>query len=414
MKVDTLEAYNVPPDILAIWRDQVGPDLLPVQERAVKEFGLFGAGNLIVFSPTSSGKTFIGEMAAVKAARENTKVFYLVPQKALAAEKFEELRRRYAPVGIKVVVSSRDHREFDQDIERRDFQIAVVVFEKLQALLVSRPQLMKVVGLVVVDELQIITDRERGPTLELLLTKLRLGTSRPRIIGLSAVLGRAQPLADWLGARLLVETRRPVELRKGVLCRGAYRYIEHNSGKEGVEDFPDVRHERREELLLSAVEEIVRRNEQVLAFVPDRSSTVQFARVMAGRVSAGVALQAIEELRQFEETHAREALLEVLGSGVAFHNSDLSPEERELVERHLRGGAIKCLFSTSTLAVGMNLPIRNVVLDGRKWEFLRRYGRWSRGCHEVRVREHERARGPAVARERLRPFDPRDAFAFRG
>ena len=87
MKVDTLEAYNVPSDILGIWRDQVGPELLPVQERAVKEFGLFGDGNLIVFSPTSSGKTFVGEMAAVKAARENTKVFYLVPQKALAAEK---------------------------------------------------------------------------------------------------------------------------------------------------------------------------------------------------------------------------------------------------------------------------------------------------------------------------------------
>ncbi len=204
MRIDTLEAYNVPADIIDVWRTHVGPELLPVQERAVKEFGLFGADNLIVFSPTSSGKTFIGEMAAVKAARENTKVFYLVPQKALAAEKFEELRRRYGPAGIHVVVSSRDHREFDDRIVRRGFQIAVVVFEKLQALLVSLPQLMKVVGLVVVDELQIITDRERGPTLKLLLTKLRLGKSRPRIIGLSAVLGRAQTLADWLGARLLV------------------------------------------------------------------------------------------------------------------------------------------------------------------------------------------------------------------
>src|SRR5438270_13183492 len=113
MKVETLEAYNVPADILEIWRSQVGPYLLPVQERAVKEFGLFGTDNLIVFSPTSSGKTFIGEMAAVKAARQNTKVFYLVPQKALAAEKFEELRRRYGPVGIKVVVSSRERREFE-------------------------------------------------------------------------------------------------------------------------------------------------------------------------------------------------------------------------------------------------------------------------------------------------------------
>src|SRR5437667_12469984 len=121
MRIDTLEAYNVAPDILAIWRETVGAELLPVQERAVKEFGLFADGNLIVFSPTSSGKTFIGEMAAVKAARGNTKVLYMVPQKALAAEKFEELQRRYSPAGIKVVVSSRDRREHDDEIERGDF-----------------------------------------------------------------------------------------------------------------------------------------------------------------------------------------------------------------------------------------------------------------------------------------------------
>src|SRR5512143_3862980 len=126
MRVDTLEAYNVPQDVLAIWRESVGENLLPVQERAVKEFGLFGDANLIVFSPTSSGKTFVGEMAAVRAARNNTKVFYAVPQKALAEEKFHELRARYAPAGIKVVVSSRDHREHDEAIERRDFEIAVV------------------------------------------------------------------------------------------------------------------------------------------------------------------------------------------------------------------------------------------------------------------------------------------------
>ncbi len=74
MKIDALEAYNVPQDILAIWRATIGPELLPVQERAIKEFGLLGDKNLVVASPTSSGKTFIGEMAAVKAARQNTKV----------------------------------------------------------------------------------------------------------------------------------------------------------------------------------------------------------------------------------------------------------------------------------------------------------------------------------------------------
>lgn len=377
MKVETLEAYNVPADILEIWRSQVGPQLLPVQERAVKEFGLFGNDNLIVFSPTSSGKTFVGEMAAVKAARGNTKVFYLVPQKALATEKFEELKRRYGPAGIQVVVSSRDRREHDREIEDGDFQIAVVVFEKLQALLVSKPQLLEGIGLVVVDELQMITDKDRGPTLELLLTKLRISSSKPRIIGLSAVLGRAQALADWLGARLLVDARRPVDLRKGVLCRGEFRYQEHNSGRGGVEAFPHFQSDKRQELLLAAAEELVRRGEQVLIFLPDRSSTVLFARLLAQHLPPGPAAAPAEELRQQEETYAREALREVLGAGVAFHNSDLSPEERDIVERHFRTGAIRALFSTSTLAVGMNLPVKNVILDHRRWQFLRRYGRWS-------------------------------------
>jgi helicase len=393
MRVDTLEAYNIAPDILAIWRETVGAELLPVQERAVKEFGLFGTGNLIVFSPTSSGKTFVGEMAAVKAARENTKVFYLVPQKALAEEKFQEFRQRYGKLGIKVVVSSRDHREYDEDIERRDFQIAVVVFEKMQALLVSRPQLMEVVGLVVVDELQLITDEVRGPTLELLLTKLRIARSRPRVVGLSAVLGKTQSLADWLSAKLLVETRRPIELRKGVLCKGTFKYLEHNSSAQGTEPFADHGSEKRHDLVLAVAEELARRREQVLVFLPDRASTVSYARMLADRVSLAAVNEAVEELREQEETHAREALFQVLSNSVAFHNSDLSPEERSIVERYFRSGAIRVLFSTSTLAMGLNLPVKNVVLDGKRWQYLKRYGRWS--LEDVSKSEYENMSGRA-------------------
>ncbi len=402
MRVDTLEAYNIAPDILAIWRETIGAELLPVQERAVKEFGLFGTGNLIVFSPTSSGKTFVGEMAAVKAARENTKVFYLVPQKALADEKFQEFRQRYGKLGIKVVVSSRDHREYDEDIERRDFQIAVVVFEKMQALLVSRPQLMEVVGLVVVDELQLITDEARGPTLELLLTRLRIARSRPRVLGLSAVLGRAQTLADWLGAKLLVETRRPIELRKGVLCRGTFKYLEHNSATQGTEPFTDYGSEKRHDLVLGVAEELARRGEQVLVFLPDRVSTVSYARMLADRVSLPAVNAATEELREQEETHAREALLDVLSNSIAFHNSDLSPEERSIVERHFRSGAIRVLFSTSTLAMGLNLPVKNVILDGKRWQYLKRYGRWS--LEDVSKSEYENMSGRAGRLAHTRDF----------
>lgn len=393
MRIETLEAYNIDRDVLEIWRRMVGPVLLPVQERAVKEFGLFGRENLIVFSPTSSGKTFVGEMAAVKAAREKTKVFYLVPQKALAEEKYRELSARYEEAQIRVVVSSRDHREHDTRIVRRDFQIAVVVFEKLQSLLVTHPSLVQAVGLVVVDELQMLTDEERGPGLELLLTKLKLATSRPRIVGLSAVLGRAELLAEWLEARLLVETRRPVELRKGVLCDGVFRYREHNGTGEGAEAILVPTSKDRGELLVAAADTLARAGEQVLVFVPDRATAVRAARQLSARVLLPAAEAVIERLRESEETHARTELTETLGSGVGFHHADLTLEERGAVEEGFRSGEIRALVSTSTLAVGMNLPAKNVLLDGRRWRLLKEYRRWS--LEDLSRSEYENMSGRA-------------------
>lgn len=368
LRIEALEAYDIEPALIDIWRETIGARLLPVQERAIKEFNLFSGGNLVVFSPTSSGKTFIGEMAAVKAARANTRVFYLVPQRALAEEKYREFRQRYAPIGIDVVVSSRDHRQHDAQIRDRQFELAVVVFEKLRALLVSQPNLLTDVGLVVVDELQMLTDPERGATLELLLTKLRMAPTRPRLIGLSAVLGRAEALTEWLDARLLMDQRRPVELRKGVLCQGEYRYQEHNSGSIGTESFRHVETKDRNELMLAAAQELVERGEQVLLFVPDRASAVLLARLLSSRVTLPVASAALDDLREAEETHMRDALAQTLENAVALHHADMTADEREIVERAFRDGQVRALVATSTLAMGVNLPTKNVVLDGRRWE----------------------------------------------
>src|SRR5262249_13678835 len=135
--------------------------------------------------------------------------------------------------------------------------------------------------------------------------------------------------------------------------------------------------EIRDGLVLSAAEDLVRRGEQVLVFLPDRASTVTFAKLLADRIRESPCAGALEDLRQHEETHAREALQQVLQCSVAFHNADLSPEERELVERHFRSGSIRALFSTTTLAVGMNLPVKNVIIDGKRWRHFRRYDRWA-------------------------------------
>lgn len=393
MRIETLEAYNVPSDLLEIWRDTVGPTLLPVQELAVKEYGLFTGGNLIVFSPTSSGKTFIGEMAAVKAARENAKVFYLVPQKALAEEKYREFSKRYAGAGIDVAISSRDRREFDGAILGRQFQIAIVVYEKLQTLLVAQPNLVQGIGLVVIDELQMLTDDERGAGLELLLTKLKMAGSHPRLIGLSAVLGKASLLAEWLEAKLLIDTRRPVELRKGVLCQGVFRYRKHNSEREGTEEILVPPSKDRGELLVGAADTLTRRGDQVLVFVPDRATATTLAQRLASRARLPSAVAARARLAEGEETLARDELLVTLENGVAFHHADLTLEERQIVEDGFRAGDVRAIVATTTLAIGMNLPAKNVLLDGRRWKMLRQYGRWS--LEDLAKSEYENMSGRA-------------------
>jgi helicase len=377
MKVFSLEVFGVHDQDIDVWRSTGHEELLPVQELAVRKHGALDGGNVLVFSPTSSGKTFIGEMAAVKKARDNRHVLYLVPQKALAEEKYREFHRKYAPLGIRTVISSRDRREFDQDIERGRFHIAVVVFEKMQGLLVLNPKILDDVGLVVVDELQMIGDRSRGAGLEILLTKIRTAKRRPQFIGLSAVLGNANRLAKWLGAELCRTRCRPVELRKGVLFGGKFRYVEHNSGGEGREELaPTDTGEDPSEALVRQVASFAEAGEQCLVFCKTRKECVSTAAAIAKRLAAERADGAYDELRELEDSEGKDILLRLLSRGAAYHNSDLDRDQRDVIERHFRRGGIKALCATSTLAMGMNLPAKNVFVDPRRWE-RGRTGRWT-------------------------------------
>jgi len=131
--------------------------------------------------------------------------------------------------GIRTVISTHDRRGFDERIAEGNFHIAVIVYEKLQALLVNSPKLLAEVGLIVVDELQYISDEDRGQTLELLLTKILLLPESPQLVGLYAVLGKPERLSEWLKAQMLIQEKRPVELLKGVFFDGKFSYREFNN-----------------------------------------------------------------------------------------------------------------------------------------------------------------------------------------
>jgi len=373
-RIRDLRKYGLPDTLLQIWEQQQGEFLLPVQEAAVQRYSLFEGRSLLISSPTSSGKTFVGEMAAMRATFEGKRVFYLTPLRALAEEKYQTFRARYSAYGVKVVVATRDRREFDRDIEQGDFHLAVLVYEKLSQLLVRHPHLLRSVALVVVDELQMLGDPERGPGLELSLAKLLGSVPRPQLLGLSAVLREAQEVAEWLEADLLLQDERPVELYQGVLLGDRFRYKAYNASEEGEERLVAVESEDPREILFANVKHLVEKGEQVLVFLKGKRDTVQCALALAEALALPPAQDALAALEPLEETALKAQLRTAFAGGVAFHHADLTPEERAVVETHYRSGGLRVIACTTTLAFGVNLPASTVFLEAVKWDTDKRTG----------------------------------------
>ncbi len=368
MRIASLEAYGVHPDLSAAWTQHYDEALLPIQQHAVVAGKVLDGASVVGSGPTGCGKTFIGEMAATHAASRRKPSLYLVPTKALAEAKYEQFARLYGPLGMRVEVSTHDRRSGDGRITRGEFDIAVTVPEKLWAMTMDAPALLQSVGAVVVDELQLLGDPERGPCLELLLARLR-SISSAQIVALSAVLSNGGEIANWLGATLVEERRRPVELRKGVWREGRFTYAEHNSGARREEDLPGPDDEDLSPLgaIAGLAMSLAGQGEPTLTFLRDRRSCVQAAQMASSDSGAASAERALEQLRQLPRTRATELLTEMLQCGVAFHNADLHFAERRLLEEAFAAGEIGCLFCTTTLAVGINLPTRNVIVEPLKW-----------------------------------------------
>ena len=379
---DLIKDYNLDPNIIKIWNEYEGESLLPLQNIAILDYGLLEGKSLIVSAPTSSGKTLLGELALIKQVYQRKKGFFLVPMKALAEEKYNDFREKYNNFGIKVVLSSRDHREYDKDIGKGNFNIAIIVYEKLEQLLIRYPDLLNYCGIVIIDEIQMLMEENRGEALEFLLTHiLNHKEKRKRlnedlqIIGLSAVLGDVDILCKWLGAGKLLIRERPIELQEGIYTPdGTFHYKEYNSAKENKMQFPPftmpeipIENEfEAENLLLDVLtplsQFLLDKNEQILIFRKFKGLSRKTALHLANKLKLESIKDAQQELESEENTISKRQLLETLEQGIAFHNADLTLRERLIVEKYFRIGKIKLLVATSTLAQGINLPADNVII----------------------------------------------------
>ncbi|MEN2999907.1 MAG: DEAD/DEAH box helicase [Acidilobaceae archaeon] len=325
----------------------------PPQAKAL-EAGVERGESVVVSTPTASGKTLVGLISIVNSLLPGQgKAFYTAPLRSIAMEKREDFRV-LEEMGYQVGLSIGDYAEGQG---RGD--VVVTTYEKLDSLIRNDPSLLPKIKVLVVDEIHYVGDEERGSVLESLLARV-LSHGRPQIVGLSATVPNAKEIADWIGAKLVEDSWRPVPLYEGVYKEGRIYYADgRERGVRGETGYADL------DLVLDSCSE----GGQSIVFSQSRRRVVQLA-ARAARFSEKlchdrrVAREAAAEIARSEGPRVlREELYGLVLSGVSYHHAGLSNEQRRIIEEAFRRGGLAAVYSTPTLAAGVNLPARRVILD---------------------------------------------------
>jgi hypothetical protein len=377
--------------------------------------------SMLVLGPTSSGKSRIGRIAVchaiTRAHKSHGRAIVLLPTKALvnqAADEWREFVKGTYAEQWHILAGSRDYPQNDEAIARREFEIAVMIPEKLAGLMAGGMTLDGI-DIVIVDELQNLADEERGPRLEMLLTTIRANYRIP-LIGLSATLSpqAIEDVAAWLGidGESIVTTRmRPVPLDY-IVCDDSQAMVRSADGAEASRNLDlrsMLRAWRDDEVLGSRMESgqiktyrralalaatLLRgdggmdgesRIHSVLCFVGSREDAQRMADIaqtvldqdprtphvdpganpFKGRfsdLSDDEAKRRYRDFQRYPQTRLRDSVAKSLRTGVGYHTARLDPEMRVEMEEAFRIGLVRLLFATDTLKLGINLPADAVVI----------------------------------------------------
>ena len=365
-------------------------ELYPPQADAINT-GVLEGKNLVLASPTASGKTLIAELCALKHVIERRgKVLYLSPLRALAWEKFEgfeEYNNIKKPGGgkIRVGVSTGDLDSKSPWLE--DYDIVITTNEKCDSLLRHRNPWMGNVTLVIADEVHLIGD-ERGPTLEIALARLRQMNPEMQVLALSATIKNADEVAEWLKAQCVTTEWRPTKLYEGV-AHGNTVIFRDGTVKR-------LRPLNTQDALNIAMNSVLDGG-QALIFVESRRRAESMAREAAIALSGTQSRKTQADLDGLaseievhgEKTSLTDSLSLAVAKGASFHHAGLNTEHRRIIERAFKAGALRILTATPTLAAGVNLPARTVVIGNYK-RFVAGYG-----MYPITVLEYKQMSGRA-------------------
>ncbi len=337
----------------ALRRDGIS-ELLPVQEMAIRA-GLLRGQDQIVVADTSAGKTLVAELAGVKAALSGKKFVFLVPLVSLANQKYHDFRRRYSPIGLRVAIRvglsriSRDRRKTKLFTDYAKADIIVATYEAFDFILRSgnAPRLGPL-GVVAVDEFQLLADTERGPLLDGMIARLRAAMPQTQKLYLSATVGNLQTLEEDLDAKVVSHKSRPIPIERHLL----------------------IASERADKIDLLA--SLVRQERSVMSSAGYQGRTIVFTNSRRG--TRDIAQELVQEKVR-----------------ASYYHGGLSYHERRRVEEDFSEGKLECVVTTAALGAGVDFPASQVVFEtlamGARWittaEFHQMLGRAGRfGYHD--------------------------------
>jgi len=372
MKMEELVSFGIPEEVLKIISGSGVSGLYPPQQEALGSGALEGK-NLVLAIPTAAGKTLIAELIMLKSIlKDRGKCLYIVPLRALAGEKYEEFKGKYGSLGVRVGISTGDFDAVDSGLSRYD--ILVATSEKVDSLLRHRAKwLAEIVSVVVLDEVHLIDEPGRGPTLEILTARLKQVNPKLQILALSATVKNADEIAEWLKAELVKSEWRPVPLKKGIYFRNAIKFNDGGKQKLDVGD---------EEALTALAADTVQGGGQALVFVNTRRSSQASAELIARNIMRSLSQDEKEDLDAVakviegalgESTRTCRELADCVRKGTAFHHAGLHHTQRKSVEGAFRKNLLKIICATPTLAMGVNLPSRRTIIRDYK-RYVEPYG----------------------------------------
>jgi len=341
--------------------------------------------NFVVSAPTASGKTLIAEIVSLNAVlNKNKKVLYTCPLRALASEHFREFKRKYEKeFSVRITISTGDFDSSSRHLQNYD--IIFTTYEKAESLLRHRAGWLGEIGLLVIDEIHEI-DSERGPTIEMVATKLSLLNPSIRILALSATIPNAKEISQWLKAELIKSSFRPVKLKEGIFFNSE---IHFEKEKEFIEEKGNE--------LESIVSDTLGKKKQALIFCNTRQKSVGFAKNLSSITEKflsekeKILLQKkSEEVLSVLESPTEQCriLSSLMKKGIAFHNAALMSKQRHLIEELFKSNHLKILCATPTLAAGINVPAFRVVIPSV-------YRFTAFGNQKIPVREYHQMAGRA-------------------